>query len=95
MIAEKQNQAMSPVATLMKMVIISLVDEPGQVSITEITGHASTVIEVRTAPRDLGKLVGRRGRTADALRTLLIGLSGKARRRFLLELIEPRRAVAP
>ena len=84
------TQALTPVATMMKMVIMALVDKPEFVQVREFAGQMSTVIEVESHPTDLGKLVGRQGRTADALRTLLVGFGGKANRRFILELVEPR-----
>lgn len=88
-LGDDDKQALTPVATLMKMIITALVDHPDNVEIREFSGQLSTVIEVESAASDLGKLVGRHGRTADALRTLLVGFGGKASRRFILELIEP------
>ena len=83
-----QENAMSDVGVLMTALVRALVDQPGEVVVNEIAGTQSTVIEVQVAKSDHGKLIGRRGRTASAIRELLVDLSGKRRRRFMLEIIE-------
>ncbi len=73
---------------LINQIVQELVDHPEQVVVTEIQGHHAHVIEVEVAKEDRGKVVGRRGATADALRTLLKAASGKHGKRFILEIIE-------
>lgn len=76
------------VGMIMDMLVRSLVDRPEEVQLTEIQGTQATVIEVRVAKSDHGKLVGRRGRTADAIRDILVTYGGKRNRRFMLEILE-------
>ena len=66
----------------------ALVDNPDEVTVTEIDGEATTVIELRVAPQDLGKVIGKQGRTARAIRTLLRAAGMKLRKRFVLEILE-------
>jgi predicted RNA-binding protein YlqC (UPF0109 family) len=66
----------------------ALVDQPEQVSVTEIEGSHSTVLELRVAKNDLGKIIGKHGRTAQSLRTVLSAASGKSRKRYILEIVE-------
>jgi len=73
-------------------IVRAIVDHPDCVEITEITGDYTHVFELRVAPDDRGKVIGRRGTTADAIRTILVACSGKAKRRFLLEIIEEQRS---
>ncbi|MGH9338476.1 MAG: KH domain-containing protein [Acidobacteriota bacterium] len=73
---------------LIEMVAKALVDNPDQVSVTEVEGEQTTVLELRVAQTDLGKVIGKQGRTARAIRTIL-GASGmKLRKRFVLEILE-------
>jgi predicted RNA-binding protein YlqC (UPF0109 family) len=65
-----------------------LVDLPDQVSVNEITGENTTVIELKVAKEDIGKIIGKQGRTARAIRTVLNGASTKLRKRTVLEIIE-------
>ena len=66
----------------------ALVDHPGDVAISEIDGDGATVLELRVASEDLGKVIGKQGRTARAMRTLLRATGMKFRRRFVLEILE-------
>jgi len=66
----------------------SLVDNPDAVSVTEIAGENSSVIELKVAKEDLGKVIGKSGRTARAMRTILSAVSAKAHKRTMLEIIE-------
>jgi hypothetical protein len=66
----------------------ALVDHPEQVSVTEIVGEQTSVIELRVAKEDLGKVIGKQGRTAKAMRTILSAASAKVRKRHVLELVE-------
>jgi predicted RNA-binding protein YlqC (UPF0109 family) len=65
-----------------------LVDLPDQVEVNEIAGENTTVIELKVAKEDLGKIIGKQGRTARAVRTVLNGASTKLRRRTVLEIVE-------
>ena len=65
-----------------------LVDFPDKVEINEIAGENTTVIELKVAKEDLGKIIGKQGRTARALRTVLNGASTKLRKRTVLEIVE-------
>ncbi|MCL1985484.1 MAG: KH domain-containing protein [Betaproteobacteria bacterium] len=66
----------------------SLVDNPDQVQVTEVEGEQTTVLELRVAKEDLGKVIGRQGRTARAMRTILGAASSKAKKRSVLEILE-------
>jgi uncharacterized protein len=66
----------------------ALVDKPEEVSVTEIEGEQTSVIELKVAKEDLGKVIGKQGRTARAMRTILSAASTKIRKRSVLEIIE-------
>ncbi len=66
----------------------ALVDKPDQVQVSEIEGEQTSVIELRVAKEDLGKVIGKQGRTARAMRTILSAASTKIRKRAVLEIIE-------
>jgi len=66
----------------------SLVDKPEEVVVTEINGQQITVVELKVAREDIGKIIGKQGRTADAIRTILNAVSAKIKRRCVLELLE-------
>ncbi len=66
----------------------SLVDFPDQVEVTEMVGEQTTVFELKVAKEDLGKIIGKQGRTARSLRTILNAASTKLRKRSVLEIIE-------
>jgi len=65
-----------------------LVDQPQQVEVQEVTGERTTVFELRVGPGDLGKVIGKGGKTARAIRTLLAAVSAKQGKRAVLEIIE-------
>lgn len=67
----------------------ALVDNPEDVVVTEVEGAQTSVIELRVAKEDLGKVIGKQGRTARAMRTILSAASTKLRKRSVLEIIEP------
>lgn len=73
---------------LIEYVAKSLVDNPDAVVVTEIEGEQTSVIELKVAKEDLGKVIGKQGRTARAMRTLLGAVSTKARKRAVLEILE-------
>lgn len=66
----------------------SLVDYPEEVQVSEIEGEQTTVLELKVAREDLGKVIGKQGRTARAMRTLLSAASTKCRKRAVLEILE-------
>ncbi|RLB28608.1 MAG: RNA-binding protein [Deltaproteobacteria bacterium] len=65
-----------------------LVDNPEEVRVTELEGKQTSVIELRVAKEDLGKVIGKQGRTARAMRTILGAASTKLRKRSVLEILE-------
>ncbi len=73
---------------LIENIAKALVDNPDQVSVTEVEGEQTTVLELRVAQSDLGKVIGKQGRTARAIRTLLGAAGMKLRKRFVLEILE-------
>ena len=73
---------------LVKYIAVNLVDKPDQVQVEVKEGETSTVIELRVAPEDMGKVIGKQGRTARAIRTLLGAVSAKAKKRVVLEILE-------
>ena len=73
---------------LISTIARAIVDNPEQVSVTENEGAHTSVLELKVAKSDMGKVIGKRGRTAGAIRTILSGVSGKAKKRFVLEILE-------
>lgn len=71
---------------LIEFIARALVDHPDQVDVREVQGDQSQIIELRVARSDLGKVIGRQGRTAAAMRTLLQAAAGK--RRALLDIVD-------
>ena len=74
--------------TLIEEIARSLVDHPDQVQVSEVEGEQTTVLELRVDPQDLGKVIGKQGRTARAMRTLLGAAGTKQNKRVLLEILE-------
>lgn len=79
---------MSELKELIEYVAKSLVDMPEEVSVNEVEGEQTTVIELKVDKSDLGKVIGKQGRTARALRTVLNASSTKLKKRSVLEIIE-------
>ena len=73
---------------LITQIAQALVDDPEQVSITEIGEGQTMVLELRVAKSDIGKVIGKQGRKANAIRTILAAASGKTRERYLLEIVD-------
>lgn len=73
---------------LVQLIAEALVDQPEHVSVIEIEGEQTSVIELKVAKEDLGKVIGKQGRTARAIRTILSAASTKLRKRCVLEIIE-------
>jgi predicted RNA-binding protein YlqC (UPF0109 family) len=66
----------------------ALVDQPEQVSVEEVEGNQTSVLELKVAKEDLGKIIGKQGRTARAMRTILSAASAKIKKRTVLEIVE-------
>ena len=79
---------MSELKNLIETIAKALVDVPEAVEVNEIEGEQTTVMELRVDKSDLGKVIGKQGRTAQALRTILTAASTKLRKRSVLEIIE-------
>lgn len=73
---------------LVELIARALVDDPSAVAVTEIDDAGSTVVELRVAPDDLGKVIGKQGRTARSLRTIVAAAGMKRRTRAVLEILE-------
>ncbi len=73
---------------LIKYIAQALVDNPDIVEVSEVLGEQTSVIELRVAKEDLGKVIGKGGKTAKAMRTILSAASAKVRKRAVLEIIE-------
>jgi len=79
---------MSAMKDLLVEIAKALVDNPEDVAVTEVEGEQTTVLELRVRNEDLGKVIGRQGRTARAIRTLLAAAGMKIQKRFVLEILE-------
>ena len=66
----------------------ALVDNPEEVEVSEVEGNQTSVLELKVAKEDLGKVIGKQGRTARAMRTILSAASAKVKKRTVLEIIE-------
>lgn len=74
--------------SLVEFVAKSLVDHPDLVDVNEIEGEKTTILELRVDEEDLGKIIGRHGRTAKAMRTVINAAATKERKRAVLEILE-------
>ena len=73
---------------LITEIVKALVDQPEKVSVTEIVGENTNVLELSVAKGDMGMVIGKHGRNVQAIRTILSAASGKTRRRYILEIVE-------
>jgi len=73
---------------LIVAIVQAIVDRPEEVSVNEIGGDHTVVFELRVAKSDMGKVIGKQGRMAQAIRAILSAASGKARKRYILEIVE-------
>ena len=73
---------------LISYIAQALVDHPEQVSVSEVEGNQTSVLELKVAKEDLGKVIGKQGRTARAIRCILSAAGMKYRKRFVLEILE-------
>jgi predicted RNA-binding protein YlqC (UPF0109 family) len=73
---------------LISYIAQALVDHPEQVNVTEVEGDQSTVLELKVAKEDIGKVIGKQGRTVRSMRTILNAASAKIKKRTVLEIVE-------
>lgn len=73
---------------LVEFIVKHLVDNPDKVNVSVVNGEQATIIELKVAQIDLGKVIGKQGRTAKALRTLVHGIATKQKKRAILEILE-------
>lgn len=73
---------------LIKYIAQALVDNPELVEVAEVEGNQTSVLELKVAKEDLGKVIGKQGRTARAMRTILSAASAKVKKRTVLEIVE-------
>ena len=85
------GQDTESVVELVEVIAKSLVDEPGEVFVEAVDGSQSCVVELSVHPSDLGKVIGKRGRTAKSIRTLLGAVSMKYNHRYTLQILEDAR----
>jgi predicted RNA-binding protein YlqC (UPF0109 family) len=78
---------MSTIKDLVEYIAKALADKPHQVQVSEIEGEAALVLELRVAPEDMGRIIGKDGRTANAIRTLVRVLAAKQGKRVTLEIV--------
>jgi predicted RNA-binding protein YlqC (UPF0109 family) len=78
------------VKELVELIAKSLVDNPDKVRVSQLNGEQSSIIELSVAPDDIGKVIGKQGRNAQAIRLILGAAGMKQKKRFNLEIIEKR-----
>ena len=66
----------------------AIVDNPEQVKVEEVEGRYTSILELKVAKEDMGKVIGKKGRTAQAMRDILSAMSGKVKKRTVLEILE-------
>jgi hypothetical protein len=83
----EETKMASSMKELVEFIAKSLVDDPSQVHVSEISGENSVILELRVGPEDMGRVIGRGGRTANAMRTLVRILAAKQGKRVNLEIV--------
>jgi predicted RNA-binding protein YlqC (UPF0109 family) len=73
---------------LVEYIVKTLVDDPSQVNISVVEGQKSTILELKVAPEDIGKVIGKRGRIAKAIRTVLMAATARSGKRTELEILD-------
>ena len=91
----KDTTAVSQISSLLNTIAQALVDDTAAVKVEVITSQDSTVLRLHVAPSDIGKLIGKQGRTARSLRTILGAASMKLQTRFSLDIVEAGRVGGP
>ena len=84
-VGNERNRAMKD---LIKRIVQVLVDHPEQIEVSEVKSDHITVLELRVAKEDIGKVIGKQGRTAQAIRTILRAASGKAKKHIIFDILE-------
>ncbi len=79
---------MSQARELVEIFAKNLVEDPSKVNVIEVEGEQTVVIELRVGPQDIGKVIGKQGRIAKALRTLVSAMGRKGGKKYMLEIIE-------
>ena len=82
------SNATDEIVQLVELIAKALVDKPEEVSVKAIEGEQVLVLELRVDPTDLGKVIGKKGRTAKSIRLLLGAVGMKLKKRFTLEILE-------
>ncbi len=82
------NESSAPLKDLIHGIAVELVDQPDEVDVAEVAGDNNTIIELHVAKDDIGKVIGKEGRTAQSMRTLLTALSTKLGRRAHLDIVD-------
>ena len=85
---KKPDQTEFAMKELIETIAAALVDKPEEVQVFEINGENTSILELKVAKDDLGKVIGKQGRTAIAMRTLLSAVSTKLHKRVVLEIIK-------
>jgi predicted RNA-binding protein YlqC (UPF0109 family) len=88
MTCNESSQRIGIMKNLIKQIAQALVDYPEQVEVEEVAGNQTSVLELKVAKEDLGKVIGKQGRTARSMRTILSAASTKINKRTVLEIIE-------
>jgi hypothetical protein len=78
------------VKELVELIVKSLVDNPDKVKVTQLDGEQSSIIELAVAPEDMGKVIGKQGRNAQAIRVIVAAAGMKLKKRVNLEILEKR-----
>ena len=82
------DASVAPIVELVELIAKALVDKPEEVSVNLVEGEQVKVLELKVDPSDLGKVIGKKGRTAKSIRTLLGAAGMKLKKRFTLEILE-------
>jgi uncharacterized protein len=90
----EMDKTLEQMSQLVNLIAQALVDEPREVMVRGLEGNNTMVLELHVAKEDVGKVIGRQGRTADALRTLVRAVSAKLKKRTVLEIIDEQREAA-
>jgi hypothetical protein len=91
----QNNPDLAEIKGLLEAMVRAIVDQPERVSVREIEGTQATILELSVAAEDIGKVIGKRGIHADAIRRIVHAIGGKHKKRYLLEILEQSGIVAP
>ena len=73
---------------IVRVIANALVDKPEDVSVSEVKGESTTIVKLQVAPSDIGKIIGKQGKTVDAIRTIVTAVSARTNKRTVIEVIE-------